>query len=126
MHNKISLALVLAVASLAIGPVAHAQDAQPDASPQAREARMNAALQDARSGKPPADESVGTRIKRDAREAGHAISNGAHRAGHAIAHAASATGHAISNGVHRTGAAIHNATHRHGGAEGHPASASGS
>ena len=119
MQKKITLAL--AAALVALGSATFAADAPPDPSEAARQARMNAALQDERNGKPSADESLGTRMKRDASEAGHAVGNGARRAGHAIGHAASATGHAIGhaatatghairNGVHRTGTALHNAT----------------
>ena len=118
MNKKISL--TLAAALVALGSTAFAADTSPDPSDQARQERMNAALQDQRDGKPPADQSVGGRVKHDAAVAGHAISNGVHRAGHAVAHAASATGHAISNGVHRTGAAIHNATHPGTTRSGHP------
>jgi hypothetical protein len=107
-----NIALAVTAALVALGSTAFAADNPPDSSEQARQARMDAALQDERSGKPAADESLGTRIKQDAASAGHAISNGAHRAGRAVAHAASATGHAISNGMHRTGQALHNATHR--------------
>jgi hypothetical protein len=108
-----SIAFLTAAALVAFGSATFAADESSD-SPQARQARMDAALRDARSGKPAESESLGTRVKQDASNAGHAIGNGARRAGHSIGDAASATGHAISNGAHRTGAAISNGAHRTG------------
>jgi hypothetical protein len=105
------IAFLTAAVLVTLGSAALAADNPPDESSQARQARMDAALRDERSGQPSADGSFGSRVKRDASETGHAISNGAHRAGRAVSHAATATGHAISNGAHRTGQAIHNATH---------------
>lgn len=101
--NKITAFAGIALAACSFATFA--QDARSDpAGNAARQQRMDEAYASHRDA--PAAGPVAT-VKRDTREAGHAIHEDTRKVGHAVHSGVRATGHAVHQGVRATGHAVH-------------------
>lgn len=104
--NKISTALAALLMTASVGAMAETTTTNTT-----RDQRMNAALQDYRSGNGSSDTSTnGMRRKGTFERAEDSAKSGTRKAGHAIAEGSRTAGHAVAQGARKTGHAVHKAT----------------